>query len=125
MIEIDFDVFKELTARRASESVTHNDVLREIFGLPPKSQKAEGKKSGGWTWKGVHLENGTELKAVLKGRAYFAKIEGDEWVQDGAVFKSPSAAAMKITGHGINGWWFWSAKRANDAEWVPLAKLRK
>ena len=32
-IEIDFDVFKELTIRRTTESVTYNDVLLELLGL--------------------------------------------------------------------------------------------
>ena len=30
-IEIDFDVFKEITARRKNEGITPNDVLRELL----------------------------------------------------------------------------------------------
>jgi len=30
-IEIDFDVYKALTARRPSEDVTENDVLRQLL----------------------------------------------------------------------------------------------
>jgi hypothetical protein len=33
MIEVDFEVFKALTARREQESVTPNDVLRGLLGL--------------------------------------------------------------------------------------------
>ena len=32
-IDVDFEVFKELTVRRASESVTYNDVIRELLGF--------------------------------------------------------------------------------------------
>lgn len=35
-IDIDFDVFKELTRRRSSEEVTYNDVIRELLGLGVK-----------------------------------------------------------------------------------------
>jgi len=34
-IEIDFDVFKELTQRRRDESVTYNDVIRALLGWQP------------------------------------------------------------------------------------------
>jgi hypothetical protein len=122
-IDIDFDVFKALTNRRSSESVTYNDVLREMLGLP--SATASPQASGdGWTWKGVTLPNGTELRAEYKGQAYFAKIEGGKWMQNGKPRSSPSAAAYAITQSGINGWWFWSVKRPGDVIWVPLGKLR-
>ena len=35
-IEIDFEVFKEITVRRKNEGITPNDVLRELFGLGPR-----------------------------------------------------------------------------------------
>ncbi len=33
-IDIDFEVFKELTNRRPTEEVTHNDLLQELLKLP-------------------------------------------------------------------------------------------
>lgn len=38
-IQIDFDVYKALTLRRASEDVTCNDVLRELLGLNVAKKK--------------------------------------------------------------------------------------
>lgn len=32
-IEVDFEVYKELTVRRESESMTENDVIRLLLGL--------------------------------------------------------------------------------------------
>jgi hypothetical protein len=32
-LDVDFEVFKALTNRRATESVTYNDVIRELLGL--------------------------------------------------------------------------------------------
>jgi hypothetical protein len=40
-IGVDFEVFKELTARRASESVTYNDVIRELLGVANHYSNAE------------------------------------------------------------------------------------
>lgn len=122
-IEVDFEVFKALTNRRATEAVTYNDVLRELLGLQgaPTTPMATGP---GWTWKGVTLPEGTEMKAEYKGRAYTAKIENGKWVQDGKTHTSPSAAAHAITGSGINGWWFWFVKRPSDTAWQQMGKLR-
>jgi hypothetical protein len=122
-IEIDFEVFKALTNRRTTESTTYNDVLRDVLELPI-NPATDQPSSEGWTWKGVTLPNGTELKAEYKGQAYFAKIEDGQWMQDGESRSSPSAAAFAITESGINGWWFWSVKRPNDMAWAPLGKLR-
>jgi hypothetical protein len=103
-----------------------NDVLRELLGLPslPGSGTAPAATQSGWTWKGVHLPDGTELRAEYKGKEYVAKVSGGHWQQDGETYGSPSAAAFAITQSGINGWWFWSVKRPSDPGWMPLAKLR-
>lgn len=123
-IEVDFDVFKALTGLRATEAVTYNEVVRNLLGLG-KAPAAPVPETGGWTWKGVYLPNGTELRAEYKGKAHLAKITGGVWVQNGKTFGSPSAAAHTITGSGINGWSFWSVKRLGDAGWQQLGKLRE
>ena len=122
-IEVDFDVFKALTTLRATEAVTYNEVVRDLLRLG-KAPAAPVPETGGWTWKGVFLQNGTELRAEYKGKAHFAKITGGAWVQDGETFGSPSASAYAITRSGINGWSFWSVKRPGDAGWQQLGKLR-
>ena len=123
-IEIDFDVYKQLTNRRHSENFSYNDVLRELLGLPPKKTEDTAAASIVWTWKRVELPDGTELRADYKGRVYYAKIENGKWMQDGVAQSSPSAAAHAITQSGVNGWWFWSVKRPDDSEWQPLNNLR-
>ena len=52
-IEIDFDVFKEITVRRKNEGITPNDVLRELFGLEPRQEPIDAKSS---IWKTLGCE---------------------------------------------------------------------
>lgn len=123
-LDVDFDVFKALTNRRATEDHTYNDVLRELLDLEINPPASPEKKVSGWSWKGVFLPNGTELRANFRGKLVTAKIENDQWVQDGKSYNSPSAAAYAVTNYGINGWWFWTAKRPNDASWSQLGTFR-
>jgi hypothetical protein len=126
-IEIDFEVYKALTAQRKSESHTYNDVLRELLKLPPPSieivaaRPVEGRLVGG-----RFLPNGTMLRAKYKGAFYLASIKEGEWVSDsGEKYESASAAARGVTNNSVNGLTFWEAKRPSDSEWITLKSVPK
>lgn len=124
-IEIDFDVFKELTSRRTSERETYNDVLRKLLKLDTKnitSTQAEGEE---WTTKGVCFPNGTEFRATYRGKTYHGRIESGKFFVDGKQYNSPSPAAVAITGHSANGWIFWKCRLPGDDVWRILTSLRK
>ena len=127
-ITVDFEVFKEITARRTNEVVTENDVLREALGLDKKaSPKPTSGESGpgGAVFKGVTFPEGTQFRASYKGRTYTAEIRNGVWTDsDGSVRNSPSEAAVKITGKPWNGWRFWHCKRPKDKHWVLIDTLR-
>ncbi len=139
-IEIDFQVFKELTARRRSESHTYNEVIRELLEIDEAStvhepapllknmaligsviaSASKGPTSGVF-FRHLFLPNGTLLRATHKGSAFGATIMDGKWVNDdGSHSASPSAAAKSITGNNVNGWRFWQAKRPSDTEWRNL-----
>jgi hypothetical protein len=128
-IEIDFDVFKELTNRRTSEGVTYNDVLRELLRLEPSKTTATSPNiavsAGAWTTKGVTFPPGTEFRATYKGRAIFGKVESGFFVVNGKQFDSPSAAAVSITGNMVNGWIFWECRFPGRTSWQIIKTLRK
>ena len=130
-IDIDFDVYKELTVRRKTPDMTENDVLRELLGLANAKSKAQSNGAGSdsaggpWVWKGVSFPHGTELRAEYSGRKYFAKVDDGAIVYEGKRFKSPSPAANAITGNAVNGWKFWECKMPGKNRWVPIGKLRK
>ena len=127
-IEVDFDVFKALTARRASEDVTENDVLRQLLGLPSK-KSAPGAMApagaGDWVTKGVRFPAGTEFRATYKGQTHLGRVEGGALVLNDKRYDTPSAAAMSITGNPVNGWTFWEARTPGQAGWKMIKSLRK
>jgi len=121
-IDVDFDVWKALTARREAEAVSYNDVLREMLGLAKR--KAVNTRTAGYSAGGRHLPNGTELKAEYKGTVYLAGIENGKILSAGGKsFGSLSAAARDITGNNVNGLRFWRAKRPGDDQWLLVAGL--
>lgn len=127
-IEVDFDVYKALTLRRPSESVSENEVLRELLGLPKRKSAVAGADSpahGDWVTKGVHFPAGTEFRASYKGRTYLARVAGGALVLNGVKYDSPSAAAMSITTKPVNGWTFWECRLPEQAGWRTIKGLRK
>lgn len=127
-IEVDFDVFKALTMRRPSESVSENDVLRELLGLPTQRQStamAAGPAPGDWVTKGVRFPLGTEFRAVYKGQTFLGRVESGALVVNGARFETPSAAAMSITQNNVNGWNFWLCRFPGQSSWTAIKSLQK
>jgi hypothetical protein len=128
LIEIDFDVFKALTARRTSEDMTENDVLRQLFNLGEKSAsltRTDSPAPDDWVTKGVRLPSGTELRSTYKGKSYVGRVISGALVLQGQRFDSPSAAAMSITGTAVNGWTFWEYRLPGHDRWQILKSLRR
>ena len=130
-IQVDFEVFKELTARRTSESVTENDVLRGLLGLndssPKPISKPETRETQGTPWvnKGVVFPHDTEFRATYKGQQYTGSIDNGALVISGERFSSPSAAAVSITENPVNGWRFWECRLPGTSHWKIIASMRK
>jgi hypothetical protein len=124
-IEVDFDVFKELTNRRTCENDTYNDVIRRVLKLAPGTRPSVGIAVTGATFKGVFFPDGTQFRGTYKGRTYTAQIRGGTWIDsDGTTRTSPSEAAVKVTKKNWNGWLFWHCRRPGDANWQLIDALR-
>jgi hypothetical protein len=128
-IEVDFDVFKALTLRRPTESVTENDVLRELLGLPRAGRSpttvVSTPEPGAWVSKGVRFPPGTEFRAHYKGETHLARVDNGALVLSGQRYDTPSAAAMAITGSPVNGWTFWECRMPGQAAWQMIKALRR
>jgi len=125
-IEVDFDVFKELTYRRTSEEETVSDVIRKLLKLPlPKTtESTNGNKDRPWTAGGVVFPSGTDFKATYKGQSHKAVVENGALVLNGKRYYTPSSAAMAITITNINGWRFWYCLRPGEDTWILIHNLR-
>lgn len=138
MIEIDFEVFKAITARRPSQHVTENDVLRSLLGLPAKSKlevavsalgegvaAMAGSRPGDvWVCKSVRFPVNSHLRAKYQGRTVQAEIKVDGIHVAGKVANSPSQAAHFVTNTNVNGWTFWEARFPGQQGWTPIQALR-
>lgn len=128
-IEIDFEVFKALTALRRHEAHSYNDVIRDLLGIPEiagnsADQDAAVEPKRNFESRELSLPHGTRLRATYKGNAYTARIDDGRWIdEDGMEHRSPSAAARHITGNSVNGLRFWQGKRPADTGWLNLDVL--
>jgi hypothetical protein len=125
-IDIDFDVFKELTNRRATEAVTYNDVIREALKMPKTAKAAKPTVNGQpWVVSGTGFPSGSDFMADYKGTAHTGIVkDGKLELSDGSKFTTPSAAAMHITGSNVNGWRFWKCKLPGASQFVLIERLR-
>ena len=129
-IEVDFDVWKTLTALRSSESVSYNDVLRKLLKLGPAGGAGSGAapsdtEEQGYDAVGRFLPHGTKLQARYKGRLYVGEISRGRIITEGKTFRSLSAAAKGITATNINGLRFWCAKRPGESDWTLVTGLKR
>lgn len=140
-IEIDFEVFKELTARLESEADSYNEVIRRLLnlsatevrsalsdldtpGVPAVIQGLGGQTSGAW-FSNVFFPDGTIFRATYKGRTHRAQIRNSQWIdENGFQRSSPSDAASAISQTNVNGWKFWFARRPFDEDWHRMDVLR-
>ena len=126
-IEIDFDVFKALTAMRDSESVTHNDVLRRILELPEArrtSPSANHLIGRAFIADGVEFPHGTEFRMRHKGQWFTAKVSDGSFVYDSKGFSSVSKPACEITHTSVNGWKHWECRFPGHTDWQSIDTLR-
>ena len=80
---------------------------------------------GGVWFNGVHLPDGTLLRANYKGQTFHAEIKDGRWVDsDGLVRSSPSEAASAISNTNVNGWRFWHAMMPGENTWKRLDELK-
>ena len=129
-IEVDFEVLKALMAKRPTESVTNNDVIRDLLRLPKATRGSTSEPSsavgasGDWVVKGVRFPAGMEFRAHHAGQFHSARVEAGRLVLNDKGYDSPSAAGVALTGYAVNGWTFWEC-RAPGGEWRTMSTFRK
>jgi len=135
-IDIDIEVHRHIEQHRTSFGQTPNDILRELFGLCAGSTASAGERAGptpvtgDWSWKGVTLPAGTELRMTYNGRTHVGVVSGGAWQIAGATYTSPSSAADALARSrggkriSLNGWILWEVRKPGAHTWVRLDELR-
>lgn len=144
VIEIDFDVHRLIELERRGFDEPENAALRRLLKLPintpePSSTKTSAQADSdspkiaagaAWSWKGVALPHGTELRMDYRGQMVRGRVENGKWVVEGKSYTSPSDAAGSsvVTKDGehpsLNGWIYWEVKRPSDGTWRKLQSLK-
>lgn len=141
-VEIDFEVFKALTAKLEHEGDTYNEAIRRLLGLPasdaallpgefdlPGLPAVQGNallgQNGGVWYSNLFFPNGTAFRATYKGKTYRARVINSQWVDEfGNLRTSPSDAASAISQTNVNGWRFWFVRRPHDEDWQRMDALK-
>lgn len=123
-IDIDFEVYKALTAELHDEHDTYNNVIRRLLGLHPSAQPAAAGPQASWFGYDVTLPVGTQLRTSYKKTERIGTVKADGLELDGEVYPSLSAAAISIVGQNTNGWTFWKYHDAATRSWKPMMALR-
>jgi hypothetical protein len=129
MIDVDFETFKEITARRPNETVSEGDVVRAALGLTTKKPGLDNVATRGigglfWHSEGVPFVVGTRLRHIYRsGKVAEAEITASGVKVGNNVFPGLSPAAAFSAGHQANGWQFWEVLRP-EGRWVKADALR-
>ena len=129
-IDISFENWKKLTMLLQNEEDTLDQAVGRLLsaqGAPQLGCLGTPEAQSGLVFEEVFLPNGTQFRKTFKGKTYFATVQNGRWidVESGEERTSPSQAAFAITGHGTNGWLFWSVKTPEMKDWISLHTLRK
>jgi hypothetical protein len=128
-IDVDFDVYKQLNARRATEDITYNEVIRELLGMAQllAAQHADNgadQTQRDWVVRGVRFPGGTDFRARHNGQMHTARVVNGALMLNGKRYISPSAAATSITGRAVDGWYFWECMLPGKSSWQLIDDLR-
>ena len=81
-----------------------------------KSELLKTSVARGYQWKDLFLPDGTEVRMQYKGDYYYAKVEGDQLIYEGAAI-TPGSLANTIASSSRNAWRDLWLKRPNDPVW--------
>ncbi len=127
-IEVDTDVFRELSLLRVSEDISFNHVLRDILGLDCNKETENAGSDDcnpPWVTENVVFPHGALFRGRYKGCVYLARVENGALMLKGKKFLSPTAAAFSITKKSsLDGWLFWECKPLKRGPWISISKFK-
>lgn len=97
------DYLDEVRCKRHISLVASEAIREWIARGRARAAEAPEKALQGYQWKGVFLPSGTRLKTRVRGRTYYATVEGDHIKYEGKAV-SPHVFANAFGVDGRNAW---------------------
>ncbi len=101
-IDIDFEVYKALTALRQSEADTYNDVVRRALGLPKDVAVDVAKGLAGSSKRGMFgagAPAGARAKGAGLGSSWLSRLTSGAAIFNGVIL--PEGTLLKATYKGV------------------------
>lgn len=89
----------------------------------PELLQVPSSDGRGFQWKSVFMPSGTEVRMPYRGDWYYARVEGDQLIYEGAA-TTPGRLANTITQTSRNAWRDLWIKRPGDSTWHLADSLR-
>ena len=126
--EILADPLNESFFPPSSEKTTSRSISKDLTNSHTgKLQKDAGRFGARMPWvaREATFPHGTIFRGKYKGYQYVAKVDNGALVLNGREFLSPSAAAVSITRHPVDGWVFWDCKTPDESLWLNIREFKK
>lgn len=102
------------------------DTLARLIGgnVARRRRKAKTRKTRGTLPLAGLVERRIRLRAIYKGKAYWANLRKDGQIgYAGRLYESPAAVTKVVLGRSGNGWRFWHYRKGRNT-WVRLRDLK-
>jgi hypothetical protein len=93
---------------------TERDQFTDVTATPTR----------GYQWKSLFLPDGSELRVIFSGQAFYARVIGDKLIYDGWPV-SPREFATKAAGAGRNAWREVWVSLPGECKWQPASLMRR
>lgn len=117
------DYMEEVRCKRDIAILAGEAIKAWIAQARIRAAEAPVKASPGYQWKQLFLPSGTRLKTRVRGRTYYAVVDGDRITCDGSE-TSPHAFANGFGVIGRNAWRDIWVHLPYDETWKVAATLK-
>lgn len=118
------DYMDEVRCKRHITFVTGDAIKAWIADARKRAAESTAAIPAGYQWKELFLPSGTRLKTKVRGRTWYAVVEGERIIHDNRSM-SPSEFANAFGVTGRNAWRDIWVHLPYDESWRLAASIRK
>lgn len=118
------DYLDEVRCKRHIALIAGEAIREWIARARARAAETPDQAPQGYQWKGVFLPSGTRLKTQVRGRTYYAAVEGNQIQYDGKAV-SPHVFANAFGVEGRNAWRDIWLHLPYESTWRPAISLKE